>query len=157
MDALTAHQPWASLLAHGIQTRETRSWRPPARAVGTRIAIHAGRKVIRDPGEMGWETWEAIRELYGDDWAWSLPTGAVLATALLRTALQVADRDPGVGRAAVWPLGNRALEETIDTEPHGNYSPGRWLWVLEDVRMLAEPAPARGSLGLWQWNPEQEE
>ena len=29
MKALTLHQPWASLIAHGVKTIETRSWAPP--------------------------------------------------------------------------------------------------------------------------------
>ena len=32
----------------------------------------------------------------------------------------------------------------------GDFSPGRYGWVLEDVRALGEPIPARGMLGLWE-------
>ena len=32
----------------------------------------------------------------------------------------------------------------------GDYSPGRWGWMLRDVRPLAVPVPARGQQGLWQ-------
>ena len=92
MNALTEHQPWASLQAHGLQTVETRSWRPPRRAVGQRLAIHAGKTVIEDPRETGWETWNAARELYGDGWPASVPTGAVIATATLKAALLVAEQ-----------------------------------------------------------------
>lgn len=41
MRALTLWQPWASLVAIGAKTIETRSWPAPASAVGERIAIHA--------------------------------------------------------------------------------------------------------------------
>ena len=40
--AITLHQPWASLIALGLKTVETRSWPAPARLVAQRIAIHAG-------------------------------------------------------------------------------------------------------------------
>jgi len=33
----------------------------------------------------------------------------------------------------------------------GDYSPGRWAWLLADVKPLTTPIPARGALGLWNW------
>lgn len=42
--ALTLWQPWASLVAEGVKTIETRSWPAPAALAGERIAIHAGAK-----------------------------------------------------------------------------------------------------------------
>lgn len=35
----------------------------------------------------------------------------------------------------------------------GDYTPGRYVWVLEGVRALERPVPARGMLGLWNWEP----
>ena len=35
----------------------------------------------------------------------------------------------------------------------GNYAPDRWMWGLADVQVLPEPVPAKGALGLWQWQP----
>jgi hypothetical protein len=32
----------------------------------------------------------------------------------------------------------------------GNYEPGRFAWILEGVRRLLYPTPARGALGLWE-------
>jgi hypothetical protein len=31
----------------------------------------------------------------------------------------------------------------------GDYSPGRWAWILSDVRKTSVPIPCKGSLGLW--------
>ena len=42
MKALTIRQPWATLIALGVKTIETRSWRSPASLIGQRLAIHAG-------------------------------------------------------------------------------------------------------------------
>jgi len=33
----------------------------------------------------------------------------------------------------------------------GDYTAGRYAWILEDVRMLPEPIPAKGMQRLWQW------
>lgn len=32
----------------------------------------------------------------------------------------------------------------------GDYSPGRWAWRLENVRIV-DNIPARGSQGFWEW------
>ncbi len=156
MKALTMSQPWASLVELEIQRIETRSWRPNARVLGQRIAIHAAKKVVSDPRETGLETWQAIVDLYGAGWVKTVPTGVVLATALLRTVLQVDSIDPGRGLATVLVEGRRGETKTIPIEPHGNFNPGRWLWVLEDVRRLDPPQPARGALGLWDWTTNAE-
>lgn len=44
--AITLHQPWASLIAAGVKTIETRSWSTPYRGI---IAIHAGVTMPRLP------------------------------------------------------------------------------------------------------------
>ena len=60
--AITLRQFWASLIALGIKTVETRSWPAPARL--------------------------------GDDWSRHIPTGAVLATAVLAGMARVAHIGP---------------------------------------------------------------
>ena len=37
----------------------------------------------------------------------------------------------------------------------GDYEPGRYAWMLEDVRQFAEGVPAKGALGLWEWKPRE--
>lgn len=44
MKALTLWQPWASLIALGVKTIETRSWAAPKSLIGQRIAIHASKR-----------------------------------------------------------------------------------------------------------------
>lgn len=45
----------------------------------------------------------------------------------------------------------------VDTEGReyvfGDYTPGRYAWILEDVKQLPEPIPAKGHQGLWNWEP----
>jgi hypothetical protein len=33
----------------------------------------------------------------------------------------------------------------------GNYSEGRYAWILENIQPLPEPIPAKGAQGLWEW------
>ena len=145
MKALTLHQPWASLIAHGVKKIETRSWAPPRSLVGQRIAIHAGKRVV-GPGSLNSATRLAIADLFGPDWPRAIPTGVVVATALLVNFAQVNMRDGQyvnfVGRPATRQLA---------TDPYGDFSPGRWLWFLRDVEPCVPPVEATGHQGLWDW------
>ena len=77
--AITLRQPWASLIALGIKTVATRSWPAPARLVGSRLAVHAGKCLVRRPGDA---IELELRARWGDDWREIIPTGAVLATTV---------------------------------------------------------------------------
>ena len=88
--AITLHQPWASLIALGVKTVETRSWPAPTRLVGQRIAVHAGKRLIRRPGDA---TERELRSRWGDDWQVIIPTGAVVATGVLTGMTRVERTD----------------------------------------------------------------
>ena len=85
--AITLHQPWASLIALGIKTVETRSWPAPERLVGQTIAVHAGKRVVRQPGD---RIEQELRARLGEGWRRTIPAGAVLATATLAGMARVA-------------------------------------------------------------------
>lgn len=36
----------------------------------------------------------------------------------------------------------------------GNYTPGRFAWLLSNIRALPEAIPARGALSLWNYEGE---
>ena len=138
--AITLHQPWASLIALGIKTVETRSWPVPARLVGQRIAVHAGKRLVRQPGE------RIERELlarWGEDWRVIIPTGAVVAAGTLAGMAQVECVDPPSGHA-VHDIGTEtgfaggAARTRID--PWGDFSAGRWTGLLRtSLRLPVEP------------------
>lgn len=130
MRALTLTQPWASLIADGRKTFETRSRRPPF--VGQHIAIHAARPDTLDAGyaiECGYEPR-------------ALACGAIIAVARLEGFVP---SERAVGLIEDTMPAARAAEELR----HGDYRPGRFAWELADVRRV--PAVAiRGALGLWE-------
>lgn len=33
------------------------------------------------------------------------------------------------------------------------YAEGPWCWILKNVKRLKKPAPAKGKLSFWEWNP----
>ncbi len=150
--AITLHQPWASLIAAGIKTIETRSWAPPRRLIGQRIAIHASRK-REVSGKLHPETLLAVLDLFGHGWSDRIPLGAVVATALLKDARQVGFQRY-VGRVLA---SSPSYTGWIEPDPYGDFSVGRWLWILTDIQKVEPLVPARGRQGLWDWCPDMEE
>jgi len=130
--ALTLRQPWASLVATGRKAVETRGWSTRYRGC---LAIHAGLARPSIP--------PALRLALGEAGAWppeDLPRGVVLAVVRL-VDCRVIGAD---GRPEGCALDAAELA-------FGDYRPGRFAWLLEDVRALGVPVAARGALGLWEW------
>lgn len=154
MEILTLTQPWATLVAVEAKHIETRSWATSYRGP---IAIHAGKGLGPVGGERALQRlcqrepfWGVLcdllmppgRMLFAAD---TLPRGAIVAVAELvdcvgtLTLSSATWRTTPQGRA--WPL-------TDQERAFGDYSPGRYAWLLADVRRLSEPLPYRGAQGL---------
>lgn len=133
MRALTITQPWASAIALGIKTVETRSWSTPYRGA---LLIHAAKGFPPYAREFA-ETEHAIGRLPA-----RLPLGAIVAVALLTTVQPAQVTGPILDPAA-------SIERL-----YGDFTPGRWGWILRGVRPLREPVPCSGMLGLWRPSDE---
>lgn len=135
MKALTIIQPWASLIAIGAKKIETRSWHTSYRGP---LAIHASKGFPKDARALCSDT--PFMAHLGDHYMSvnDLPRGMVIATCQL----------------VACTLTSLAFEERLTDQEKffGDYSPGRFGWILEDVRPLAEPIPAKGALSLWEWS-----
>jgi hypothetical protein len=137
MLALTLTQPYATLIAVGVKTIETRSWGTPYRG---ELAIHAAKAWPADEREWQFSDrgfWAPLLRRLGLRSVSDFPRGVVVATCRLVDCVPT-DR---LARAAL-----RDEERAL-----GDFSGGRFAWMLADVAPLPEPAPARGSLGLWEW------
>ena len=152
MKALTLHQPWASLIAMGAKTIETRSWSTKYRGP---IAIHAAKACATgDFGPYSVEDDTPRRSpkqhlMRGPiAWPYRLPLGAVVATAELVDVVQM-----GWGVESRPPfLSVHGRRRHIATEfPFGDFRCGRFAWLLENIEPLAVPVPAKGKQGLWTW------
>ena len=57
-----------------------------------------------------------------------------------------------MGWSAAEASGNSAMRPNtrrqLTSDPYGDFSVGRWLWVFQDVRHV-EPVPAIGRQGVW--------
>jgi hypothetical protein len=140
MKALTLTQPWATLVAIGAKRIETRGWSTSYRG---KLAIHAAK------GFPGWARTLCLDEPFFSaltserhaQQALDLPLGQVLATVDLVEILRIGPTGSG------WrPPGGRELT-------FGDYSDGRYAWILANADPLPRPVPARGALGLWEWTP----
>jgi hypothetical protein len=177
LPALSLHQPWASLIACGAKPFETRHWPAREDLIGQRWAIHAAKRPVprhlRDPNsERGARMSAALRRPLN-----TVPTGAVVAIALLRGCYRLSDvsrRDrDGQGhpfqvvevRGAPLEIGLRTQPPDgigplgwILADPFGSFTaaagePPRWCWHFVDVEPLKVPMTARGYQGIWRWAP----
>lgn len=131
MKALTVWQPWASLIALDLKKYETRSW--PTNYRGN-IVIHAAKT------DDGWfylsphERYEIVLSLkeHGIEDVDLIPRSAGVCVAYLADCLPVMMVPP-------------------EERKFGDFTPGRFCWLLTDIRPFAEPIPARGQQGLWDW------
>jgi hypothetical protein len=139
MRGLTITQPWATLIAIGAKRYETREWKTGYRGL---VAIHAAKKYpMAAAAFAGRDPYGCLRAAGLD--SQRLPLGVVVAVAELAFCVPT---EP-FGRTLVLSDQERTL---------GDYSPGRYAFVLKNVRRLERPVAARGALGLWDVPEELE-
>lgn len=126
MKAISLWQPWASAVALGLKRIETRHWFTAYRGP---IAIHAAKRWTRDERELHAE------EVAAGHMPAELPFGALVAVARL---------------TAIRPTDQLAAEVTSDEYCWGNYAPGRFGWLLEDIQALPTPVQFRGLQGIFE-------
>jgi hypothetical protein len=156
--ALTILQPWASAIGCGAKRIETRSWSTAYRGP---LLIHAGLSkaylpyahvrgsIPRKPGthKLG-EYLCALAGLRLDyklrRYGYGLPLGALIAVAELVQCSQVEYLLlTGARDFPKWGV-NWETERQL-----GDFSAGRYGWVLTNVRALPQPIPYRGRQGLF--------
>jgi hypothetical protein len=155
MKAITLTQPYATLIAIGAKRIETRSWRTSYRGP---LAIHAAKGFPVNAREFaGRRLVNGLLVTAGyatADRNCGLPIGAVIATCRLISCLPM--RELQDNRTIETDLFAKAPVFTLDDQERafGDYSLGRWAWLLADIVPFAEPIPAKGALSLWEWNAE---
>ena len=136
MKAISLLQPGATPVVLGIKTIETRSWTTKYRGP---ILIHASQgkagRIFAD---------EPPFKKYIRDFN-VFPFGAMIGKATITNIIRVEDL------AMSDELINRlAMEE----KAFGDYSEGRYAWMLEDHMQFDKPVPARGTLNIWEYPDE---
>ena len=139
MKALTLWQPWATLMAVGIKTIETRSWRTHYRGP---LAIHAAARPVVKDLKPGYSFYMSAPSPSGRTLPLDFPLGVVLGVCELIACESTNDR--------------RWISVVKDSKEYifGNYGPNRFMWVTKNMKAFDEPIPARGYQGLWNWEKE---
>lgn len=172
---LTLTQPWATLVAIGAKKIETRSWNTSYRG---ELLIHAaagfGKGGMRKHKELcgtepfcavlnaamrAWDTPpKSLKEMAEHPF---MPMGAIVAVCELIDC--VPTQHPGIVSkpGTPWFTGARKgvgqhyyeVPPPLDSNEFafGDYTPGRFAWPLATVQPLPRPIPAKGALGLWEW------
>jgi len=136
-------QPWAALVAIGAKRIETRSWKTSYRGP---LAIHAAKGYPRWARETCDEG--PFRKALGILEPGGLLRGYVLAATELLDCLPVESMEPWAGKLPPGVATNILIGPELS---FGDFSPGRFAWILGRPTLLSEPIPARGALGLWEW------
>ena len=131
MKAITLYQPWAGLVAIGVKRIETRSWGTFYR--GT-LAIHSSKnlKFYDLMKEEPYHRFVHRKEFF--------QFGMIIAKCQL------------VGMERIYKSLVDKLKKEQPLEFYfGDYSLGRWAWILENIELIDPSIPVKGTMGLWEW------
>jgi hypothetical protein len=165
-------QPFASLIALRAKRIETRSRDFTGGHKGP-LLIHASKRFPREnrklcsrepfisvfttwvrnlPGDPGYDTTGLVVERPDQ----LLPLGRIIAVCDLVDVVPMGEGEEFRPYLLIENhLRNLATRERIVQEwAFGDYSPGRYMLLLSNIYALPEPIPARGSLGLWEFEME---
>lgn len=144
MKALSLIQPWGTLIALGEKKIETRSWKTNYRGP---ILIHAGKKIDKEVCK-SYPFYDILMPLNYHNG--NLPTGLIIAKCDLIDCLKI--ENPIYEGGIFKPKLSNGETVMIHNEFYfGDYSPGRFAWMLDNIEILKEPIPAKGQLGLWNF------
>lgn len=127
-------QPWASLIALGAKTIETRSW--PTNHCGP-MAIHASKRFGPEERDICLEEpfYSALESMFNHTrGVFEVPLGAILCIVDLQECLRFVE-------------GYRPPRREQD---FGDFGPGRYGWQMKLVRKLETPVPFKGSQGFFE-------
>ena len=144
-------QPWASLIVTGNKKLETRSWNTKYR--GT-LYIHASMKKPNiDKMDDNFTNQYLKLMLLGDGIQVphfdQLPLGAIIGKVDLIETIK-SDKDT-INRKQDFHYGS-LFEYTPQELAFGDYSTNRFGWLLANPVMFDKPIPAKGQLGIWNFD-----
>lgn len=137
MKVLSLLQPWAMLVVLGLKQIETRSWSTAYRGP---LLIHASKGKA---GEIF--AHEPPFKKYITDFK-QLPFGYIIGKVILTDVVRI-------GTGDLSHVSDEMLNKlTMEEKAFGDYTPGRFAWILENPVALKTPLGARGSLILWEFD-----
>lgn len=140
MKVLSMIQPWASLFILGESKFETRSWKTNYRGP---LAIHTSKKI--DKKASSHPNIQKLLNLKGQA-PDTLPTGMIIGVCMLTDCLRVIDSREN---EAVLADGRLVIGNEFFL---GDYTVGNYAWEVSSMKQLDVFIPAKGQLGLWEYN-----
>ncbi len=137
MKVLSLLQPWATLVVSGAKQIETRSWSTAYRGP---LLIHASK------GKAG--------EIFANEPPFKkhiadfkqLPFGYIIGKVILTDVLRI-------GTGTLSYASDEIMNKlTMEEKAFGDYTPGRFAWLLQEPLVFKTPIGAKGSLTLWEFD-----
>lgn len=129
MKVLSIIEPWATLIKEGKKVIETRSWKTSYRG---ELYIHASNKKIKRSDAHTSELLKLIPNV-------PMGYGNIICKCRLVDCVYM-DQE-------FLDMMQKDKQEFLC----GEYSLGRYAWILEDVEILEKPIPAKGHLNIWNY------
>ena len=130
MKVLSIKEPFASLIKEKVKLIETRSWKTNYRGI---IYIHASLKKINTKDERIKKLLKIIPDK-------QMQYGNIICKCILEDCIYM-DKD----------FINK-IKKDKQEYLCGHYEIGRYAWILKVVEVLKKPLPAKGRLGIWNFN-----
>lgn len=127
MKVLSIKEPYATLIKNKIKFIETRSWKTQYRGD---LIIHSCKGV--------YPVKEKIKHLISEQ---DLKYGQLLCVVTLEDCIYIDEK-----------FAERIKKEDYNNYLCGDYSVGRYAWVLSNVRVLKKPVEISGQLSLWNYD-----
>ncbi|WP_333861860.1 ASCH domain-containing protein [Clostridium sp.] len=140
MKVLTINQPWASLIVLGEKKIETRSWSTKYRGA---LLIHSGSTINGSVCLI--HPFKKVLDKYFQRLI-DMPTGMIIAKCNLVDCIRILSEDGLTAK-----LENNFIVEKNEYNL-GNYTPGRYAWILKDIEVLSKPKFVKGKLGVWNYD-----
>lgn len=133
MKVLSIIEPWATLIKEGKKVIETRSWKTSYRG---ELYIHASSKKIKRSDAHTSELLKLIPNI-------PMGYGNIICKCRLVDCVYMDQEFLG------------KIQKDKQEFLCGEYSLGRYAWVLEDVEILENPIPAKGHLNIWNYEVDE--
>jgi hypothetical protein len=145
MKVLSLLQPWASLVVMGDKKIETRSWNTKYRGP---LLIHASKKYTGEQMKLG----RSFNVKYGAGLGFvdDLSLGQIIGQIELAHVVE----SEFCFKGNEFQLNDQKWSLTEKELAFGDYSPGRYGWLLSNPILFKTGIPAKGSLGLWEYNDQ---
>jgi activating signal cointegrator 1 len=152
MKAISILQPWASLIVLGHKRIETRSWNTKYRG---RLLIHASAKYAHDQHQLALNSpffqplKDAGYQFFGlpggrNKISTTMPLGAIIGEVELVNTETSEKILANLPKSMYWGKENELA--------FGDYSPNRYGWYVNKPFSYPVTFPAKGKLGIWDYD-----